>query len=165
MKRREMAMRAKEMLDAGVEPRYVAAAVGYKTVSGMLGAISLYDKRAGMAQEARNAAQDAPRQPEATRDIRDVRTAERGAGRAQEDATGPECASETQLMRLGPIALIKSFPRKAYIVVNGNWGAELLCIPFGHRDKAATLRIALDCIVRDMQFFEDRAAQQREGEA
>ena len=162
MKRREMAMRAKEMLDAGTEPRDVAAAVGYKTVSGMLGAISLYDKRAGMAQEARNAAQDAPRQPEATRDIRDVRTAERGAGRAQEDATGPECASETQLMRLGPIALIKSFPRKAYIVVNGNWGAELLCIPFGHRDKAATLRIALDCIVRDMQFFEDRAARQGE---
>lgn len=163
MKRREMAMRAKEMLDAGTEPRDVAAAVGYKTVSGMLGAISLYDKRAGMAQEARNAAQDAPRQPEATRDIRDVRTDERGAGRAQEDETGPECASETQLMRLGPIALIKSFPRKAYIVVNGNWGAELLCIPFGHRDKAATLRIALDCIALDMQFFKDRAAQQGEG--
>ena len=162
MKRREMAMRAKEMLDAGTEPRDVAAAVGYKTVSGMLGAISLYDKRAGMAQEARNAAQDAPRQPEATRDIRDVRTAERGAGRAQEDATGPECASETQLMRLGPIALIKSFTRQAYIVVNGNWDAGLLCIPFGHRDKAATLRIALDCIVRDMQFFEDRAARQGE---
>lgn len=165
MKRREMAMRAKEMLDAGAEPRDVAAAVGYKTVSGMLGAISLYDKRTGMAQEARNAEQDAPRQPEATGGIRDVRTDERGAGREQEGATEPACASETQLMRLGPIALIKSFPRKAYIVVNGNWGAELLCIPFGHRDKAATLRIALDCIVRDMQFFEDRAAQQREGEA
>ena len=165
MKRREMAMRAKEMLDAGTEPRDVAAAVGYKTVSGMLGAISLYDKRAGMAQEARNAAQDAPRQPKAQEDIRDVRTAERGAGRAQEDETRPLCASETQLMRLGPIALVKSYHRKAYIVVNGNWGDELLRIPFGHRDKADTLRIALDCIVHNMRHFEDRAVQQREGEA
>lgn len=162
MKRREMAMRAKEMLDAGTEPRDVAAAVGYKTVSGMLGAISLYDKRAGMAQEARKAAQDAPRQPEAQEDIRDVRTDERGAGRAQEDETRPLCAAESQLMRMGPIALIKSYPRQAYIVVNGNWDAELLCIPFGHRDKAATLRIALDCIVHDMRYFEDRAAKMRE---
>lgn len=163
MKRREMAMRAKEMLDAGAEPRDVAAAVGYKTVSGMLGAISLYDKRAGMAQEARNAAQDAPRQPEAQEAIRDARTAERGAGRAQEGTTGPLCASETQLMRLGPIALVKSFTRKAYVVAYAGWGDELLCIPFGHRDKAATLRIALDCIALDMQFFKDRAAQQGEG--
>lgn len=162
MKRREMAMRAKEMLNAGVEPRDVAATVGYRTVSGMLGAISLYDKRAGMAQEARNAAQDAPRQPEAQEDIRDARTAERDAERAQEGTTGPLCASETQLMRLGPIALVKSYHRKEYIVVNGDWDHELLCIPFGHRDKAATLRIALDCIVRDMQFFEDRAARQGE---
>lgn len=162
MKRREMAMLAKEMLDAGAEPHDVAAAVGYRTVSGMLGAISLYDKRAGMAQEARNAAQDAPRQPEAQEDIRDARTAERGAGRAQEDETRPLCASETQLMRLGPIALIKSFTRREYIVADAGWGDELLCIPFGHRDKAATLRIALDCIVRNMQFFEDRAAKMRE---
>lgn len=162
MKRREMAMRAKEMLDAGTEPRDVAAEVGYKTVSGMLGAISLYDKRPGMAQEARNAAQDAPRQPEAQEDIRDARTDERGAGRAQEDETRPLCASETQLMRLGSIALIKSYHRKEYIVVNGDWDHELLRITFGHRDKADAIRIALDCIVRDMQFFEDRAAKMRE---
>ena len=68
-------------------------------------------------------------------------------------------------MRLGPIALVKSYHRKAYIVVNGNWGDELLRIPFGHRDKADTLRIALDCIVHNMRHFEDRAVQQREGEA
>ena len=165
MKRREMVMRAKEMLDAGAEPRDVAAAVGYKTVSGMLGAISLYDKRTGMAQEARNAAQDAPRQPEETGDIRDVRTTERGAGRAQEDETRPLCASETQLMRLGSIVLIKSFTRREYIVADARWGDELLCITFGHRDKADTIRIALDCIVHNMRYFEDRAAQQREGEA
>lgn len=55
-KREEIAARAAAMLEAGEAPKTAAAACGYKTVSGMLGAISLIRNR----KDAQEATQEKP---------------------------------------------------------------------------------------------------------
>lgn len=59
-KREETAARAAAMLEAGEDPRTVAAACGYKTTSGMLGAISLIRNRKEVRETAPETAQEKP---------------------------------------------------------------------------------------------------------
>ena len=59
-KREETAARAAAMLEAGEDPRTVAAACGYKTTSGMLGAISLIRNRKEARETAPETAQEKP---------------------------------------------------------------------------------------------------------
>lgn len=83
-KREEMAARADELLKSGEDPRTVAAEVGYRTVRGMLGAISLVrnrQDRSRAAQESEHPAQDAT--PEA----------ERAETEAAQDMPRTSCAS------------------------------------------------------------------------
>lgn len=142
MTRKEMAAKANEMLDNGMEPREVAAALGYKKVSGMLGAIRLYASR-------------------------DDQTAPQGEAHAPDSAkAAPNQAEETQMLRFGNIRLIKSMSQRAYIVQDARDGDELLRVPFGSKFGAVSLMMAIETIVRDMQFNEDRKryAEHRRGE-
>lgn len=82
-KREEMAARADELLKAGEDPRTVAAEVGYRTVRGMLGAISLVrnrQDRSRAAQGPEHPAQEAP-------------TPERAETAAAQDMPRTACAS------------------------------------------------------------------------
>ena len=143
MTRKEMAAKANEMLENGMEPREVAAAVGYKTVSGMLGAIRLY-----ATMDAQEASQGEAQAPDSAK-------------------AAPDQAEETQMLRFGNIRLIKSMSQRAYIVQDARGGEELLRVPFGSKFDAVSLMMAIETIVRDMQFNEDRKryAERRKGEA
>lgn len=153
MTRKEMAAKANEMLENGMEPREVAAAVGYKTVSGMLGAIRPY-----ATMDAQETSQG------------DAKAQDAGMlGEAQApDSTkaAPDQAEETYMLRFGNIRLIKSMSQRAYIVQDARDGDELLRVPFGSKFGAVSLMMAIETIVRDMQFNEDRKryAERRRGE-
>ena len=153
MTRKEMAAKANEMLDNGMEPREVAAAVGYKTVSGMLGAIRLY-----ATMDAQGTSQG---------DAKAQHAGMLGEAQAPDSAkAAPDQAEETYMLRFGNIRLIKSMSQRPYIVQDGRDGDEKLRVPFGQKFDAVSLLMAIETIVRDMQFNEDRKryAERRRGE-
>ena len=104
-KAQEMAMRADALLRAGEDPHTVAQEVGYKTVHGMLGAISLVRNRQERERAVKPREAAAPEQEEAAPQETDRATApqtEDKPGRAAQDAAGaPQEPDGTERMPLG----------------------------------------------------------------
>lgn len=145
MKKKDAAHRAKTMLDAGTDPRDVAEAIGYKSVSGMLGAIRLYERKAVEAAETQ-ASWDAEAAP-CTEEEASCPDEDRKAAASAMD-TMPILASETTMLAMGGVRVVKR--RGEYLVKVVKTTNNLR---FALKDTQALRDImtALEVVRRDME--------------
>ena len=141
-KKRASAMRAKAMLDAGVEPQDAAQALGYRSVSGMMGAIRR-SERANAVPETQMKTEQA---------LGDEPIAEEAAFASDEEAADeiapePVRASETTILVMGGVRVVK---RRGEYLVKIIQTTNNMRFAFGDEGTLRDVMTALRVVARDM---------------